>query len=111
MFERMTVCAREAVLAAQEEARALGHPYVGTVHILLGVIRGQTDPLPDQASAFQGPARLLNPASYDVAQRTLIDAAGSLEAVRRAVLPVDISRLGVSDTVPIGPAVDPKAER
>ena len=39
MFERFTDRARRVVVAAQEEARALGHTYIGTEHMLLGLIR------------------------------------------------------------------------
>ena len=38
MFERFTDRARRVVVLAQEEARMLGHNYVGTEHILLGLI-------------------------------------------------------------------------
>jgi ATP-dependent Clp protease ATP-binding subunit ClpC len=38
MFERFTDRARRVVVQAQEEARALGHNYVGTEHVLLGLI-------------------------------------------------------------------------
>jgi ATP-dependent Clp protease ATP-binding subunit ClpA len=38
MFERFTQPAREVVVRAQEEARALGHPWLGTEHLLLGVL-------------------------------------------------------------------------
>jgi len=38
MFERFTDRARRVVVAAQEEARALGHDYLGTEHLLLGLI-------------------------------------------------------------------------
>ena len=38
MFERFTDRARRVVVAAQEEARALGHDYIGTEHLLLGLI-------------------------------------------------------------------------
>src|SRR5918997_918129 len=39
MFERFTDRARRVVVLAQEEARQLGHNYIGTEHILLGLIR------------------------------------------------------------------------
>ena len=39
MFERFTDRARRAVVLAQEEARALEHNYIGTEHILLGLLR------------------------------------------------------------------------
>jgi ATP-dependent Clp protease ATP-binding subunit ClpA len=40
MFERFTHEARNAVVAAQEEARRLGHDCVGTEHVLLALLRG-----------------------------------------------------------------------
>ena len=39
MFERFTDRARRVVVLAQEEARMLSHNYIGTEHILLGLIR------------------------------------------------------------------------
>ena len=38
MFERFTERARQVVVLAQEEARILKHNYIGTEHILLGLI-------------------------------------------------------------------------
>src|SRR5574341_2696406 len=40
MFERFTDRARRVVVLAQEEARMLNHNYIGTEHILLGLIHG-----------------------------------------------------------------------
>ncbi|MFF1443131.1 Clp protease N-terminal domain-containing protein [Streptomyces sp. NPDC058295] len=37
-FERFTVEARKVVVTAQEEARLLNHHYIGTEHILLGLL-------------------------------------------------------------------------
>ena len=39
MFERFTERARQVVVLAQEEARALKHNYIGTEHLLLGLLR------------------------------------------------------------------------
>ena len=39
MFERFTDRARRVVVLAQEEARMLNHDYIGTEHLLLGLIR------------------------------------------------------------------------
>jgi ATP-dependent Clp protease ATP-binding subunit ClpA len=39
MFERFTDRSRRVVVLAQEEARMLDHNYIGTEHILLGLIR------------------------------------------------------------------------
>ncbi len=39
MFERFTERARQVVVLAQEEARGIKHDYIGTEHILLGLLR------------------------------------------------------------------------
>src|SRR5688500_16661797 len=39
MFERFTERARQVVVLAQEEARILKHNYIGTEHIVLGLLR------------------------------------------------------------------------
>ncbi|MGH3150417.1 MAG: Clp protease N-terminal domain-containing protein, partial [Streptosporangiaceae bacterium] len=38
MFERFTNRARHVVVLAQEEARRLRHNYIGTEHLLLGLL-------------------------------------------------------------------------
>ena len=63
MFERFTDRARRVVVLAQEEARLLGHNYIGTEHIVLGLI-----------SEREG-----------IAARTLERLGISLEAVRAKV--------------------------
>jgi ATP-dependent Clp protease ATP-binding subunit ClpC len=39
VFERFTERARQAIVLAQDEARRLKHNYIGTEHILLGLLR------------------------------------------------------------------------
>jgi ATP-dependent Clp protease ATP-binding subunit ClpC len=39
MFERFTERARQVVVLAQDEAQALRHDYIGTEHLLLGLLR------------------------------------------------------------------------
>jgi ATP-dependent Clp protease ATP-binding subunit ClpA len=39
VFERFTERARQVVVSAQEEARAFNHNYIGTEHLLLGLLR------------------------------------------------------------------------
>jgi ATP-dependent Clp protease ATP-binding subunit ClpC len=39
VFERFTGRARQVVVLAQDEARALKHNYIGTEHLLLGLLR------------------------------------------------------------------------
>ena len=63
MFERFTNRARHVVVLAQEEARRLRHNYIGTEHILLGLL-GEPD---------------------GVAGRVLTGIGMSLEATRREV--------------------------
>ena len=63
MFERFTDRARRVVVLAQEEARMLNHNYIGTEHLLLGLI-------------YEGEG---------VAARALESLGISLEAVRQQV--------------------------
>jgi ATP-dependent Clp protease ATP-binding subunit ClpC len=44
MFARFTAEAREAVVFAQEEAARLRHPWLGTEHLLLGLLRRTDTP-------------------------------------------------------------------
>jgi ATP-dependent Clp protease ATP-binding subunit ClpA len=44
MFERFTDPAKQAIALAQVEARAMGHPYVGTEHLLLGLVADDAGP-------------------------------------------------------------------
>jgi ATP-dependent Clp protease ATP-binding subunit ClpA len=43
MFERFTGAARQTVVGAQYEAGRLHHGYIGTEHLLLGILRGDVD--------------------------------------------------------------------
>ncbi len=42
MFERFSDGARQVIFLAQEEARTLGHNYIGVEHILLGLLREES---------------------------------------------------------------------
>jgi ATP-dependent Clp protease ATP-binding subunit ClpA len=53
MFERFTTDARAVVVAAQEEARLLGHDYIGTEHVLLALL-ADTDGTVARALAGDG---------------------------------------------------------
>ena len=53
MFERFTTRARRVVVLSQEEARKLRHNYIGTEHILLGLL-GEPDGLACRALAGLG---------------------------------------------------------
>jgi len=41
MFERFSEDGRQTVVLASDEARALGHNWIGTEHLLLGLLRGE----------------------------------------------------------------------
>src|SRR6195952_2323835 len=43
MFERFTERARQVIVLAQDEARALKHNYIGPEHILLGLLRDEEE--------------------------------------------------------------------
>jgi ATP-dependent Clp protease ATP-binding subunit ClpA len=53
MFERFTDQARRVVVLAQEEARMIDHNYIGTEHILLGLIH-EGESVANRALASQG---------------------------------------------------------
>ena len=76
MFERFTDRARRVVVLAQEEARLLNHNYIGTEHILLGLIHE----------------------GEGVASKALESLGVSLEAVRSQVEQV----IGHGQTAPTG---------
>jgi len=76
MFERFTDRARRVVVLAQEEARRLDHGYIGTEHVLLGLLREDKG----------------------MAARALADVGISLAAVREQVF----ETVGPGDRVPSG---------
>src|SRR5580658_2473652 len=53
MFERFTGLARRVLVLAQEESRVFGHSFIGTEHILLGLIE-ERDGIPAQVFAAVG---------------------------------------------------------
>jgi plasmid stability protein len=78
-FTRFTAEARQAVVTAQEEARALRHDHVGTDHLLLGVL--------DPGAAAEVRARM-TPGDADVEGQIPFtpDAKRALELALRAAL-------------------------
>jgi ATP-dependent Clp protease ATP-binding subunit ClpA len=53
MFERFSARARKVIVAAQEEARRFNHNYIGTEHLLLGML-AEPDGIAHQALATAG---------------------------------------------------------
>jgi ATP-dependent Clp protease ATP-binding subunit ClpC len=52
MFERFTDEARRVLVLAQEESRTLAHDFIGTEHLLLGILRHGAGPAPEALSAM-----------------------------------------------------------
>src|SRR6266508_3401970 len=91
MFERFTNEARNVVMAAQQEARRLGHDCVGTEHVLLGLLQGEgiaaraladlgvtADAVEREVLAF------VRPGPFGAADAEALDAIGiDLDEVRR----------------------------
>lgn len=70
MFERFTGRARRVVVLAQEEARMLDHNYIGTEHLLLGLLDEDSgDTVAEEALREAG-------LSYDKARQQVLDLVG-----------------------------------
>src|SRR5271167_1701948 len=86
VFERFTDRARRVLVLAQEEARLLNHSFIGTEHILLGLIHE----------------------GEGVAAKALESLGVSLEAVREKVE----ETIGLAGTAPVGsPPFTPRAKK
>jgi ATP-dependent Clp protease ATP-binding subunit ClpA len=92
MFERFTDDARQAVVRAQEEARAMHHGWIGTEHVLLGVLVTDGDGarllagfgIDDQA-AREDVLRMVGPGEDDIDRDALATLGIDLDAVRERV--------------------------
>src|SRR5690349_24661405 len=75
MFERFTERARYSIVLAQDEARTLKHNYIGTEHILLGLLREEHEPAARVLGSFgialeevrEQVARMMGPAAEGTA--------------------------------------------
>jgi len=86
MFERFTDRSRRVLVIAQDEARDLGDAFIGTEHILLGLIR-ETD---------------------GMAARALVAAGVTYEAARERVKE---TRIATSKPSPCAPPFTPQAKK
>ncbi|HEX4018938.1 MAG TPA: Clp protease N-terminal domain-containing protein [Frankiaceae bacterium] len=95
MFERFTTPARESVQRAQEEARELRHPSLGTEHLLLGVAR--VDGPAAQALASHGlTASLLR-------SRVLVLTEDGLDPDALATVGIDLEQVRQATEAHLGP--------
>jgi ATP-dependent Clp protease ATP-binding subunit ClpA len=87
MFERFTPAAREVIVRAQEEARALAHDFIGTEHLLLGLCDGRAG----RAAELLGEIGLDRAAVRDeVVRATPARPEGRLDAEALASIGVDL---------------------
>ena len=105
MFERFTTDARQAVVLAQEEAVALHHGWIGTEHVLLGVLRADGDGARllagfgvEAAGVRDDVVRIVGRGEDDIDPAALATLGIDLEAIRerveRAFGPGALSRRG-----------------
>ena len=92
MFERFTEDARQAVVLAQEEAVALHHGWIGTEHLLLGVLRADGDGARllagfgvDAAGVRDDVVRIVGRGEDDIDRDALATLGIDLDAVRERV--------------------------
>src|SRR5438132_14041770 len=79
MFERFTDQARRVVVLAQEEARLLDHDYIGTEHLLLGLV-AQAEGVAARALAELG-------VDLEKARREVQEAVGRGDATPHGQIP------------------------
>ncbi|MCK9893982.1 Clp protease N-terminal domain-containing protein [Frankia sp. AgB32] len=68
MFERFTAAARQVVVLSQEEARRLDHNYIGTEHLLLGLLH--------EPDGIAGRALAETPVTLSTARAAVLAAVG-----------------------------------
>ena len=79
MFERFTDRSRQVVVLAQEEARAFKHNYIGTEHILLGLLRVE-DGLAARVLAMIG-------VTFDAVRTQVAEIVGEGDEAARGQIP------------------------
>jgi ATP-dependent Clp protease ATP-binding subunit ClpA len=109
MFERFTDSARDAVVQAREEASSLGHGYIGTEHLLLGLL---ADPESESARCLW-----LQRVDHDQVREALVRIIpvppGDLDAEALETLGIDLSavREKVEATFGVGALDQPPGGR
>lgn len=86
MFERFTQSARAAVTAAQDEARMLDRPSIGTEHVLIGLAGDGSDPAAQALRSTGVTAATLR----DAARRRSVE---DLDADALALLGIDLDQV------------------
>jgi ATP-dependent Clp protease ATP-binding subunit ClpA len=95
MFDRFTVQAREAVVRSQDEARRLRHPFIGTEHLLLGIV-GAEGPAAEVLAARGLTLELLR-------QRLAVLTDDGLDPDALATLGIDLAKVREATEARLGP--------
>jgi ATP-dependent Clp protease ATP-binding subunit ClpA len=107
MFERFTDEARQVVRLSQDEARRLGHPFIGTEHLLLAIL-GEGHGPAAQSLIAQGVT------GSDLSQRIirLAPPDGELDPEALATIGIDLDQVRQATEASFGPgALEPKPRR
>jgi ATP-dependent Clp protease ATP-binding subunit ClpA len=109
VFERFTQDARNVVVRAQEEARRLGHPGIGTSHLLLALISGGTPTAAllvergvTHEAVSQALAQLVG-TTRPIAPRLPADEQRAQDAEALAALGIDLDRIREAVEAAFGP--------
>lgn len=105
MFERFTSEARRTVVLAQQEARELRHGYIGTEHLLIGLVADGKGPA---ASAL-----LHGDVTVADLRRRVAEATGDgLDQDALATIGIDLDRVRQATEATFGPgALDARSKR
>ncbi|MGI9017863.1 MAG: Clp protease N-terminal domain-containing protein [Euzebya sp.] len=90
MFERFTADARQVVIAAQEQARSLRHPVVGTEHLLLGLL---DDPTTVAGQYLRGCDLELDQTIRDIGRLIDCDPDSEAQAAALETIGIDLDRV------------------
>lgn len=117
MFERFSRTARQIVVDAQEEARSLGHDWIGTEHLLLAALRRPDQPGTATLVRLGVGADSCRAAIAGVVGGTDADALGPADAEALKALGIDLDEVrrraenAFGDGALDPPPVDPEAGR
>ncbi len=101
MFERFSDSARQVVIVAQQQARELRHPSIGTEHLLLGLAAQQSGPAAEVLHA-----RGITPSSVRSGVTKLL--GDGLDAEALSVLGIDLDQVRTATEARFGAgALDP----
>jgi ATP-dependent Clp protease ATP-binding subunit ClpC len=84
MFRKFTTLARDAVVTAQGEARALGHDWIGTEHLLLGLVGVEQGLAAQVLASFDITSETVRPSVIGILGRGEAAGTGQLVFTPRA---------------------------